>query len=89
MLLTQKVNNIIANICSNCKLWVVRAIVANTRNYAKAVLLSHKSYLRYQQMEESEVLTRGDNVWERLTTLNAEFSKEEFAADIKEARNGK
>jgi hypothetical protein len=34
------------------------------------------------------VLTRFGKVWDRLATLNAEFSEDEIAADIKEARKG-
>jgi hypothetical protein len=39
-------------------------------------------------MEESEVLAHFDKVWDRLAELNAEFSEEEIAADIKAARQG-
>jgi prevent-host-death family protein len=52
----------------------------------EAVLIPYEDYLRYQQMEESEVLARFDKVWDRLAELNAEFSEEEIAADIKAAR---
>ena len=54
----------------------------------EAVLISYEDYLRYQQMEESEVLARFDKVWDRLAKVNAEFSEEEIAADIKTARQG-
>lgn len=54
----------------------------------EAVLIPYEDYLRYQQMEESEVLARFDKVWDRLTEVNAEFSEEEIAADIKAARQG-
>ena len=52
----------------------------------EAVLIPYEDYLRYQQLQESEVLARFDKVWDRLAKLNAEFSEEEIAADIKEAR---
>jgi hypothetical protein len=39
-------------------------------------------------MQESEVLARFDQVWDRLNELNAEYSDEEIAADIEEARGG-
>ena len=48
----------------------------------EAVLISYEDYLRYQQMEESEVLGRFERVWNRLAEVNAEFS----AADIEAAR---
>jgi prevent-host-death family protein len=54
----------------------------------EAVLIPYEDYLRYQQLQESEVLARFDKVWDRLAELNAEFSEEEIAADIKEARQG-
>jgi prevent-host-death family protein len=54
----------------------------------EAVLIPYEDYLRYQQMQESEVLARFDKVWTRLAELNAEFSEDEIAADIKAARQG-
>jgi prevent-host-death family protein len=52
----------------------------------KAVLIPYEDYLRYQQMQESEVLARFDKVWDRLAEVNAAFSEDEIAADIKAAR---
>lgn len=54
----------------------------------EAVLLPYEDYQRYQQMQESEVLARFDQVWNRLAQLNASFSDEEIAADIEAAREG-
>lgn len=54
----------------------------------EAVLIPYEDYLRYQQLQESEVLARFDKVWERLAQVNAEFSEDEIAADIKAARQG-
>lgn len=54
----------------------------------EAVLIPYEDYLRYQQMQESEVLARFDKVWDRLAEVNAEFSEYEIAADIKAARQG-
>ena len=48
----------------------------------------YEDYLRYQQMEESEVLAQFNKVWDRLAQVNADFSEEEIAADIKAARRG-
>lgn len=53
----------------------------------EAVLLPYEDYQRYQQMQESEVLARFDQVWNRLAQLNA-FSDDEIAADIESARKG-
>jgi prevent-host-death family protein len=54
----------------------------------EAVLISYEDYLRYQQMEENEVLARFDKVWDRLAEVNASFNEDEIAADIKSARQG-
>jgi prevent-host-death family protein len=54
----------------------------------EAVLIPYEDYLRYQQLQESEVVARFDKVWDRLAELNAEFGEEEIAADIKAARQG-
>jgi prevent-host-death family protein len=54
----------------------------------EAVLVPYEDYLRFQQMQESEVLARFDQVWNRLAQLNASFSDEEIAADIEAARKG-
>ncbi len=52
----------------------------------EAVLISYEDYLRFQQMQESEVLARFDKVWDRLAEVNAAVSEEELAADIQAAR---
>jgi prevent-host-death family protein len=52
----------------------------------EAVLIAYEDYLRYQQMQESEVLARFDKVWDRLAEINAEVGDDELAADIKAAR---
>ena len=54
----------------------------------EAVLLPYEDYQRFQQMQESEVLARFDQVWNRLAQLNASFSDEEIATDIEAARKG-
>jgi prevent-host-death family protein len=54
----------------------------------EAVLISYEDYLRFQQMQESEVLARFDQVWNRLAEVNAAFSENEIAADIQAARQG-
>jgi len=54
----------------------------------EAVLIPYEDYLRFQQMQESEVLAQFDRAWERLTEVNSKFSEEEIAADIRVARQG-
>ena len=52
----------------------------------EAALIPYEDYLRFQQMQENEVLARFDRAWDRLEELNCEYSDEEIAADIKTAR---
>ena len=54
----------------------------------EAVLIPYDDYLRYQQMQEGEVLAHFDQVWNRLAEVNAAFNDAEIAADIKAARRG-
>jgi prevent-host-death family protein len=54
----------------------------------EAVLISYQDYLRFQEIQEGEVLARFDQVWERLADLNEGHSDEEIAADIEAARRG-
>lgn len=52
----------------------------------EAVLIPYEDYLRFQQIQENEVLARFDRVWNRLAEVNSAFSDEEIAADVKAAR---
>jgi prevent-host-death family protein len=52
----------------------------------EAVLIPYDDYVRFQQMQESEVLAHFDKVWSRLAAANAAFSEAELAADIQAAR---
>jgi len=54
----------------------------------EAVLIPYEDYLRYQQMQESEVLARFDKVWDRLAAVNTGFGEDEITTDIKAARQG-
>ena len=54
----------------------------------EAVLIPYEDYLQYQQMQESEVLARFDQVWNRLDQVNAAYKDDEIAADIEKARQG-
>ena len=40
----------------------------------EAVLIPYEDYLRFQQMQESEVLARFDRVWNRLAEVNASYT---------------
>jgi prevent-host-death family protein len=62
-------------------------IILTRGSRPEAVLIPYEEYLRYQAMRESEVLARFDQVWDRLSELNAGYSDEEIAADIAAARS--
>jgi prevent-host-death family protein len=63
-------------------------IVLTRGSRPEAALIPYEDYLRFQQMQESEVLARFDQVWERLAEVNRAYSDEEIAADIQAARQG-
>ena len=63
-------------------------IILTRGSRPEAALIPYADYLRFQQMQESEVLARFDQVWARLDQLNANFSEDEIAADIAAARKG-
>lgn len=54
----------------------------------EAVLIPYEDYLKYQEWQENEVLARFDQVWNRLSELNASFSEEEIDKDIEIIRRG-
>ncbi len=54
----------------------------------EAVLIPYEDYLRYQQMQENEVLAHFDQVWNRLAEANAKYNEKEIVADIESARKG-
>lgn len=63
-------------------------IVLTRGSRPEAALIPYEDYLQYQKMQETEVLARFNQVWERLAEVNADFSDEEIAADIADARQG-
>jgi len=52
----------------------------------EAVLIPYEDFLRYQELQESEVLAHFDQVWNRLAEVNAAYSTDEVAADIRATR---
>jgi hypothetical protein len=54
----------------------------------EAALIPYEDYLRFKQLQETEVLARFDQVWDRLAEVNTEYSDEEITADIETARKG-
>lgn len=63
-------------------------IVLTRGSRPEAVLIPYEDYLRFQQMQEFEVLARFDQVWDLLEKLNSKYSDDEISADIKAARQG-
>ncbi len=61
-------------------------IILTRGSRPEAALIPYEDYLRLQEMKESDVLARFDQVVDRLGKLKAEYSEEEITADIKEAR---
>ncbi len=62
-------------------------IVLTRGSRPEAVLIPYEEYLRLQALRESEALVHFDQVWTRLSELNADFSDEEIAADVEAARS--
>jgi prevent-host-death family protein len=62
------------------------SLVLTRGSRPEAVIIPYEDYLRYQQMQESEVLAHFDRVWNRLSEVNADYSDDEIAADIRAAR---
>jgi prevent-host-death family protein len=52
----------------------------------EAVLIPYEDFLRYQELEEEQVLARFDRLVTRMVEQNAEYSDEEVAADVAAAR---
>ena len=53
---------------------------------AEAALLPYEDFLRYQEMQEKEILARFDLLRERMAEQNRQYSEEEVDADIRAAR---
>ena len=53
----------------------------------EAVLIPYETFLRFQELQEQEVLARFDRLMVRMAEQNAEISEEEAAADIAAARD--
>ena len=53
---------------------------------AEAALLPYKDFVRYQELQEKEILDRFDRLSERMAEQNRQFSEEEVEADIRAAR---
>jgi prevent-host-death family protein len=52
----------------------------------EAALIPYEEYLRFQELQEEQVLARFDRLVARMAEQNASFSEEEVAADVAAAR---
>jgi len=48
----------------------------------EAAMISYEDYLRFQTLQEEEILARFDASTERMADRNARFTDEEVAADV-------
>jgi len=53
---------------------------------AEAALLPYEDFVRYQEMQEKEILARFDLLRERMAEQNRQYSEEEVEADIRAVR---
>lgn len=49
-------------------------------------MIPYEDFLRYQQLQESEVLANFDQVWDRLSEANAQLNAKEITGDIANLR---
>ena len=52
----------------------------------EAVLIPYEEYLRYQELQEEDILQRFDSLVDRMVEQNREFSEVEVVADVEAAR---
>jgi len=52
----------------------------------EVVMIPYSEFQRFQSLEESEVLTRFDRMRDRMRARNTDFTDDEVAADVAEAR---
>jgi prevent-host-death family protein len=55
----------------------------------EVALIPYGDFLRFQEMQETEVLSRFDRLLARMAAHSATYSEEEVAADVAAARAGR
>ena len=55
----------------------------------EVVMIPYQDFLRFQELQEQEVLPRFDRLLTRLAEQNAAYDEEEVAADVTAARTGR
>jgi prevent-host-death family protein len=63
-------------------------LILTRGSHPEAVLIPYEDYIKFQQMQEYEVLAHFDQVWNRISELNASYRMEEIETDIELARQG-
>ena len=53
----------------------------------EVAMISYEDYLRFQTLQEEEILARFDALTERMAARNAGFTDDEVAADVEAARS--
>jgi len=61
-------------------------IILTRGSRPEAALIPYEDYLRLQELKESDVLARFDQVWDRLGKMNEIYTEAEIETDIKAAR---
>ena len=62
------------------------AYVLTRGSRPQAALLPYEDFLRFQELQEKEILAQFDRLSARMAAKNAEFSDEEIARDVAKAR---
>jgi len=62
------------------------AYVLTRGSHPAAALVPYDDYLRFQQLQEKGILERFDRTQELMARLNADFSDDEVARDVADAR---
>jgi prevent-host-death family protein len=54
----------------------------------EAVIIPYEDFMRFQELQEQDTLTRFDRLLSRMATENTRFSEDGVAADIEAVRSG-
>jgi prevent-host-death family protein len=57
-------------------------------SHPEVVMIPYEDFIRWQELQEKEVLLRFDRLLSRMAEKSAAYGEEEVAADIERARRG-
>ena len=63
-----------------------RAYVLTRGSRPEVAMIAYEDFLRFQALQEGQVLERFDRLLNRMKRQNAAFTEEEVASDVREAR---